>query len=125
MARRTLRTPKVHAEQAKRFLQVCLASSSMACGRLTLSGSLQLQSPDPLLVSLQTFNLETTATQLLARSRYAALLCNYQTGNRRALVSLNFHAEQALDLSNLGSTAHFIDAVARGNDLFRLFTADV
>src|ERR1700686_34007 len=120
------RTPKVHAEQAKRFRQVSLASSSPIRGRFTaFLGPPQLQTPDTLFVRFQNFNLEAAKTQALARTGHAAFVRDYQPGNRREIVGFDFHLEQAFDFSNLSAAQHFVNAAPGRHDLFRRFTADV
>ena len=71
-----LRTPKVHAAQAKRFRQGFLVSSSPVGGRLAgFLGAPYLQTLDALFVGGQNFNVETAKTQVRSPGRGTLPLC--------------------------------------------------
>ena len=62
---------------------------------------------------------------MFARPRDASFLGNHQTSDRGKVIGLDLHVKQALNFSNLSAAQNLISAIACGDDLLRLFAADV
>ena len=60
---------------------------------------------------------------MLTLPGYASFLRDDQAGDRREVVSFDFHIEQALDFSNLSTAENLVRVIAGWNDFLRLFSA--